>query len=376
MRKRMIIMLAIVGVLFGAIFGYKMFVAHMMMKMMSANAAPAVTVSAAKIKYQKWQPHLKAAGNSRAVQGVDVTTEIGGLVRNINFMPGAKVKKGDLLVKLNIDADVALLNSLKAAAELSKINYTRDKAQYAFQAVSKATVDADAADLKSKMAQVAQQQATLDKKIIRAPFTGRLGISAINLGQLVNPGDKIVTLQSLDPIYIDFYVPQQALAAVSVGQVITLKTDTFPDKIFSGKVTTIDSKIDPATRNVEVEATVANSQNLLVPGMFGTVEVSTGKPKHYLTLPLTAINYNPYGDFAFVVKQIGKDEKGKPILKVTQTFVTVGEERGNQVAILKGLKEGQMVVTSGVNKLKNNDTVNINNKVVPNDNPAPNEVDH
>ncbi len=373
MAQRMTVMLILLAGLFGSIFIFKTIKAYMFMKFMS-GMDQTVTVSAMEAHYEPWLPRLKATGSIRAIKGVDVTTEIAGLVRTIYFTPGADVKQGTLLVQLNIDADIAQLQSLEAAAELAKITYNRDKAQYAIHAVSKATVDNDSADLKSKNAQVAQQAATVAKKIIRAPFDGHLGICAVNPGQYVNPGDKVVTLQALNPIYVDFYLPQQALVQLKISQPIALTTDTYPGQTFTGKITTIDPKVDPATRNVAVEATMDNPKHQILPGMFGTVEITTGAPKSYLTLPQTAVSYNSYGDIVFIVKQTGKNKQGKPILTVQQSFVTVGPTRGDQVAILSGLKKGDLVVTAGQIKLRNGTQVTINNSVVPSNNPAPNPV--
>ncbi|MBN9288901.1 MAG: efflux transporter periplasmic adaptor subunit [Gammaproteobacteria bacterium 39-13] len=376
MARRMIIMLIGVGLLFGLIFGYQFFKSYMMKKYMAeAGASATVTVSTMKASPEAWQNRIRAAGSLRAVRGVDVTTELAGLVRTIQFTPGANVKQGQQLVKLNDDAEVAQLHSLEASAELARITYERDKAQYAVQAVSKQVVDNDAGNLKSLIAQVEQQRATVAKKNITAPFSGRLGINYVNPGQYVNVGDKIVTLQTLDPIYIDFYLPQQELVNIRVGQTITAVCDTYPGKTFTGKITTINPIVDTATRNVQVEATVANSKQLLLPGMFATVEVTTGKPQNYLTLPQTAISYNPYGDIAYIVREQGKNKKGEPILTVTQTFVSVGSTRGDQVAITKGINEGDIVVVAGQLKLKNGSHVKINNTVMPKNNPDPKPLD-
>jgi len=371
-KKPMIIMLICVCLLFGGIFGYQAFKAQMIKKYMSTMTAPAATVSAMAVSYQDWQPTSRAAGTLRALNGVDVTAEVNGLIRSIHFVPGAAVKAGDLLVELNSDPDVARLHALEAAADLARTVNKRDQAQYAIQAVSEATVDTSAADLKDKEAQVAQQVAVVAQKTIRAPFDGRLGVSAVNVGQYMNPGDKIVTLQALDPIYADFHMPQQALAYLAVGQSVVLTTDTYPGRTFMGKITTIDPKVDADTRNVQIEATVPNVNNELLPGMFATVEVTTGAPQRYLTVPQTAVSFNPYGEVIFVVNESGKDKDGKPKLTVAQTFVTSGDKRGDQVAIVQGLKEGQQIVTSGQLKLKNGGEVVINNQVVPNDNPNPN----
>jgi membrane fusion protein, multidrug efflux system len=371
MKKRMLIMLVGVGLLFGGIFAYKASVSYKMKKSMSAYQPPPVTVSATEVKSLVWQPQLSTVGSLRAVRGVDVTSEIAGLVQKIYFKSGDEVKEDKLLLQLNADSDIALLHSLQAAAELANTVYERDNKQYEIQAVSKATLDADAADLKVKLAQVAQQAAIVAKKSIHAPFAGKLGISTVNLGQYINPGDKIVTLQSLNLIYLDFYLPQQDLPVLSLGKQVVAKTDSYPGRTFPGKITAINPKVDTNTRNIQVEATVANPGHELLPGMYASVEVQTGATKSYLTLPQTAITYNPYGDTVFVVEKGGKGTKVKPILTVRQVFVATGPKRGDQVAILEGLKEGEVVVTSGQMKLKNGSTVIINNQIQPSNEAAP-----
>ncbi len=369
--KVMLVMLIAVCILFGGIFGFQAFKAHKMQQAMMSMAMPPVTVSAMKAAYQDWQSQAKAVGSVDAVQGVDVTTELAGMVRSIAVKPGVDVKQGELLVQLNIDTDVAQLHSLEATAELAGTVYKRDKAQFAITAVSKAVLDSDAASLKSAIAQVVEQQATIAKKTIRAPFSGRTGIQYVNEGQYINPGDKIVTLQTLDPIYVDFAMPQQVLAKLAVGQPVTITSDSYPGQIFMGKITTIDPKVDPTTRNVQVEVTLPNPRQQLLPGMFTQVTVNTGQPQRYLTLPQTAISFNPYGEIVFLIKESGKDQHGNPQYVVSQSFVTVGETRGDQVAVLSGLKEGDYVVTSGGIKLKNGSAVVVNNAVVPANNPAP-----
>jgi membrane fusion protein (multidrug efflux system) len=375
MTKRIVLMLAIVGLIFGGIFGYKAFMSAMSKKFMSARQAPPATVTAIKAASLPWQPAIKAIGSLRALRGVDVSSEIAGLVRTVHFTSGDEVKDGQVLVELNADADVALLRSLEAAADLAQTVHERDKKQFAIQAVSQATLDTDAADLKSKRAQVAQQAALVEKKTISAPFAGRLGISSVNPGQYVNPGDKLVTLQSLDSILIDFYVPQQELSRIALGQRVVVTTDSYPGRTFRGKITAINPKVDPATRNIELEATISNPGHMLLPGMYATVDVKAGVEKSYVTLPQTAVTYNPYGDTVFLVQESGKGPEGKPLLTVKQTFVDVGPTRGDQVAILSGVKEGETVVTSGQLKLKNGSTVVINNQVQPSNEAAPKPVD-
>ncbi|HVO65812.1 MAG TPA: efflux RND transporter periplasmic adaptor subunit [Syntrophales bacterium] len=374
MKKRMIIMLAVVGLVFGAIFGYKLFQAQMSKKYMASQKMPPVTVSAIKAEVHTWQPQLKAVGSLRAVRGVDVTSEISGLVRTLHFNPGDEVQVGRLLVQLNADADLAQLRSLEAAADLANTVYERDKKQFAVQAISQATLDADAADLKSKRAQVAQQKALVDKKTIRAPFAGKLGICTVNPGQYINPGDKIVTLQSLSFIYADFYLPQQELSRVSLGQTVDVASDTHPGRTFTGKITTINPKVETDSRNVQVEATISNPRHELFPGMYVSVEIKAGKEERFLTLPQATVTYNPYGETVYIIEE-GKAPDGSPLLTAKQTFVSVGPTRGDQVAVLKGIKEGDTVVTSGQLKLKPGSPVVINNQVQPANEAAPKPVD-
>jgi membrane fusion protein (multidrug efflux system) len=370
----MIIMLASLGVLFGGIFGFQAFKAHMIKKYMSANKAPLITVTTIKAEEMPWQPELKSVGSLRAVKGVDVTTEIAGLVRAVRFKSGEDVKAGELLVQLNTDSEVAQLHALQAALDLSRIVYNRDKAQFAAQAISRAQLDADAADLKSKAAQVEEEQSLIDKKTIRAPFAGRIGITTVQPGQYLNPGDKIATLQRLDPIYADFPIPEQQTPRVVLGQKIAVAADAYPSRKFHGKVSAIDPKIDPSTRNVTVEATIPNPERRLYPGMYASVTVDEGGVRNYLTLPQTAIAFNPYGATVFVVEE-GKGHDGKTMLVAKQRFVTTGLTRGDQVAVLTGIKAGDTVVTSGQIKLRSGSHVIVNNKVTPSFDAHPKPVD-
>lgn len=358
-------MIVIVGVIFGGIFGYQGFKSYMMKKYMAAAGVPAVTVSAMKAVPQEWQEQIQAVGTLRAVRGVDLANEIAGLVQSIHFKSGEDVKAGQVLLQINADADIAQLHVLTAAADLAQSVYERNKKQFQVQAISKASLDVDAADLKGKQFQVAQQTALVKKKTIRAPFAGRLGISSVNAGQYLNAGDKIVTLQALDSIYIDFFLPQQDFSRIAINQEVTVVTDTYPNVIFKGKISAINPKVDPQTRNVQVEALIANPQHKLLPGMYATVKVQAGSARRYLTLPRTAITFNPYGETVYIVEQKATAKDGKPSLSVRQTFVTLGPARGDQVAVTKGIKEGELVVTSGQLKLRNGSPVVINNQVQP-----------
>jgi len=374
MTKRMIIMLVAVGVLFGGLFGFKAFLGGVIKKSISAQGVPPQTVSTAKAQLTEWQGEFQAVGTLRAVRGADIAPELSGVITAIHFQSGQAVAAGAPLVQLNAESDLARLQSLAAAADLAQANYERDKKQLEFQAVSQAVVDADAATLKSARAQVAEQQALVNKKLVRAPFDGRLGIRAVDLGQYVNAGTKLVTLQALDPVYVDFYAPQKSLGRIALGQKIVLKTDAFQNQEFPGEVSSIDPKVDPATRNVQVRATVRNPKHALLPGMFATVVLASGGPQRFLTLPQTAVSYNPFGDTVFVVEESkGKDDK--VALVAQQKFVTTGEARGDQVAILSGIKEGDTVVTAGQIKLRSGFPVIINNSIQPTNEPAPQPKD-
>ncbi|MDA8140871.1 MAG: efflux RND transporter periplasmic adaptor subunit [Desulfobacteraceae bacterium] len=374
MIKRMIIMLVCVGLLFGGIFGYKAFVGHMIAKAMSAQRMPSVTVSTTTAQEQTWQPRIEAVGTVRAMRGVDVTTEIAGLVRDITFQSGDDVREGQVLVQLNADADRALLHSLQAEAELARTTFARDQQQFNVKAVSKATLDAAQFDLKSKEAQVAQQAAIVEKKTIRAPFSGHIGITTVNPGQYLNPGDKIATLQAYDSVYVDFLVPQQDAAQVALEQTVAAATNTYPNRSFAGTITAINPAVDPQTRNLQVEATIPNPKHELLPGMFATVQVQAGQAQQFLTLPQTAVTYNPYGETVFVVEK-KEAAQGPPELIAKQTFVTTGATRGDQVAITEGLKAGDTVVTSGQLKLKSGSPITVNNEIQPSDQAAPQPKD-
>ena len=380
MTKRMLIMLGCVLVLIAALaFGFYL---HIQQIIANSPKPEPQTVTTAVVSALEWQPQLTSVGTLTAVHGVDISSEVAGQVRKINFKSGQDVKADDVLVLLNADSDIAQLNSLQAAADLAAITLKRDQAQLIAQGVSQAQVDGDAADLKSKNALVAQQQALVAKKTIRAPFAGRLGITTTNPGQYLNPGDKIVTLQAIDPIYVDFFLPQRQVGALSIGQVVNAQSDSYENKIFHGQITAISPKVDTTTRNVQVEATIANPKHQLLPGMFANTLVDVGEKKHYLTLPQTAITYNPYGSTVFVVKPVTAKGEGNAApqsgtdLEVQQAFVTTGETRGDQVAITSGLHEGQMVVTSGQIKLKNSTRIVVDNSVQPANSPNPAPQEH
>ena len=370
--RRMTIMLCGVFLLLGLIFGFNQLKTFMIKHFIAGMGLPPATVSTMVVETAAWQPKLSSVGNVRAFRGVDLSTEIGGLVQTVPIKSGMDVKEGDLLIKLNDASDVAQLNSLKALADLAKVINERDRQQLAIQAISKNVFDTSKADAKSKQAQVEQQTALVAKKNLKAPFSGRVGIVMINPGQFVNPGDKLLTLQTLDPIFVDFNLPQSNAEQIQVGQEIVVTTDAFKDASFTGKITAVSPKVDTNTRNIQIEAQLANPDKKILPGMFANVNIKLGDEVKMLTLPQTAVTYNPYGSTVFIAKPTGKkDKQGKPALEAQQVFVTTGPTRGDQVAILKGVEEGATVVTSGQLKLKNGTPLIVNNKVLPSNSPNP-----
>ena len=372
LQRRMTIMLCGVFLLLGLIFAFNQLKTFMIKYFISGMGLPPATVSTMVITTSEWQPKLTSVGNVRAFRGVELSTEIGGLVLTVPIKSGQDVKEGDLLIKLNDVSDVAQLKSLKAMADLAIVINERDRQQLAIQAISKNVFDTSAADAKSKLAQVESQTALVAKKNLKAPFSGRVGIVSINPGQYVNPGDKLLTLQTLDPIFVDFNLPQSNAEQVQVGQEVIVTTDAFKDASFTGKITAVSPKVDTNTRNIQIEAQLANPDKKILPGMFANVNINVGEQVKLLTLPQTAVTYNPYGSTVFIAKPTGKkDKQGKPALEAQQVIVTTGTTRGDQVAILKGIEEGATVVTSGQLKLKNGTPLIINNKVQPANSPDP-----
>ena len=370
--RRMTMMLCGVFLLLGLIFGFNQLKTFMIKHFIAGMGLPPATVSTLVVTTSEWQPKLTSVGNVRAFRGVDLSTEVGGLVATVPVKSGQDVKEGELLIKLNDASDVAQLNSLKALADLAKVINERDRQQLAIQAISKNVFDTSAADAKSKQAQVEQQTALVAKKNLKAPFSGRVGIVSINPGQYVNSGDKLLTLQTLDPIFVDFNLPQNNAEQIQVGQAVEVTTDAFKDASFTGKITAVSPKVDTNTRNIQVEAQLANPDKKILPGMFANVNIKLGDQVKLPTLPQTAVTYNPYGSTVFLAKPTGKkDKQGKDALEAQQVFVTTGATRGDQVAILKGIDEGATVVTSGQLKLKNGTPLIINNQVQPANSPNP-----
>lgn len=367
MAAALIVVVLLVALVVGGVFGWQAFAGSFFKKFMAQAAAAPQTVSTVTAAKTSWQRQIHAIGTLRAVRGADLSAQASGVVDTIEFDSGNDVPAGKVLLRLRPNDDYAKLDQLEAAAELASQTLKRDQEQFAAQAISQAVIDTDVSNLKAARAQVVAQRALIEEKIVKAPFAGRLGIRQVDLGQYLAAGTAIVTLQALDPMLIDFFVPQQALSAVRPGQAVSASVDAFPGVAFPGIVESINSKVDSASRNVQVRASFRNADRQLVPGMFATVAIDAGEAASEITLPQTAITYNPYGDTVFVLQHPtggGRDT-------VQQRFVTLGDTRGDQVAVLSGVAPGDVVVSAGQMKLRNGTAVVINNAVQPTDAPRP-----
>ncbi|HET9034459.1 MAG TPA: efflux RND transporter periplasmic adaptor subunit [Dokdonella sp.] len=372
-RKRMIIMIFLVGGFLAVLIGWNFFQSYMGKKYAENAPVPAQTVTSAKVVSLPWQPEQSSVGTLRAAQGADLAFDVGGIVTTVSVKSGSEVKKGQLLIELNADDLIAQRRQLEANAALLKVNLDRARQQLAYKGISQADFDSAEASYKAAQAGVNQQQALIDKRQLRAPFSGRVGIVSLTPGSYVKSGDVVLTLQQLDPAFVDLNIPQDKLAEVKVGQTVVLSLESMPDRPFLGAITAISPKLDVATRNAKVEASVPNSEKLLTPGMFANVAIQVGEEKPYLTLPQSAITFNPYGETVFLVKRSGKkDAEGKPAKPTAQSaFVTTGSKRGDQIAVLSGVKEGDEVVTSGQLKIKNGTPLIIDNSILPPNDAAP-----
>ena len=369
MAVALLIVVLFIVLIVGGVFGWQAFVGSFFKKFMEQAASAPQTVSTVTAANTAWQSQVRAIGTLRAVRGADLSAQAAGVVDSIEFDSGNDVPAGKVLLKLRPNDDFAKLDQLEAAAELAAQTLKRDQEQFTAQAVSQAVIDTDVSTVKAARAQVVAQRALIDEKIVKAPFAGRLGIRQIDLGQYLAAGTTVVTLQALDPILIDFYVPQQALREVRPGQAISANVDTFPGVAFPGVIESINSKVDPASRNVQVRASFANADHRLVPGMFASVAIDAGAATNEITLPQTAITYNPYGNTVFVVEH--GTSGGKTRDTVQQRFVKLGETRGDQVAVLSGIAPGDVVVSAGQMKLRNGTAIAVNNTVQPTDQPKP-----
>ena len=372
---RFLLVILFLGLVGGGLYAFQQFKAGILKQVVKGITSQLPTVATGKATLQGWQQRLEATGTLRASRGVDLAAEIAGIVEEQHIVSGTDVPANTLLLRLRPNDDDAKLEQLQAAAELANTNLQRDMKQVKAQAVAQATVDNDASVLRSAKAQVSAQQRVMAEKIVRAPFAGRLGIRQVDQGQYLAAGSMIVTLQALDPIFMDFYLPQQALGDVRIGQTVALQADSFPGRSFAGEITAVNAKVDTASRMVQVRASLHNPKEELLPGMFATVSVAVGTPQQQITIPQAAVSYNPYGSLVYVVHEGTADASGKKTLTVTQQFVTTGDTRGDQVTIVKGLAAGDTVVTAGQIKLRNNIPVLVDNAVKLPDDAHPVPVD-
>lgn len=356
MIKRFIIVLAALIVVFGGIFGWKAFVGMKMAEFMSRPRPPAV-VASAKVQSQTWQPYLRTVGSLTARNGVEVSSQVDGQVRAIDFESGQSVKKGDVLVQLDDTVDQAALRGLIAEQQLAEVEFRRQSRLLKQRSTSQSAYDTAQANLNKAKAAVEAERARLAHMAVRAPFSGALGIRQIDLGQYLKAGNPIVSLQALDPIYVDFSLPERYLSKLSKQQQVLVTVQAFPKMTFDGKITAISADVQKATRNVQVRATLANPDQKLRPGMFAEVRVVMPAREGVLTVPRTAITYNPYGDAVFVI-----EHKDGTLIAMNRQVET-GDARDGQVEIVKGLKAGEEVVAAGQVKLRNGAPVKINNSV-------------
>jgi membrane fusion protein (multidrug efflux system) len=344
---------------------------------MAQNAAfvpPPEAVTTIVAKSENWPTTLNVIGTAAAVQGVMVSADLPGIVSNITFDSGASVQEGDVLVQLDTKQERAQLAAVEATRDLASLNFERMKGLVGEGAITRAEYDRAAAEQKETAAKVEEIRAMIERKTIRAPFSGVLGIRQVNLGQYLSPGNVVVSLQSLDPIYVNFGVPQQESGKVAVGRNVLVRLENVAGAEFRGRVNAINAVVDETTRNIQVQATLSNPGKSLRPGMFVQTEVVMGAGNGIVTLPGSAISYAPYGDSVFIVTDL-KDPQGKTYRGVRQQFVKLGPSRGDQIAVVSGVKSGEEVVTSGVFKLRNGAAVSIDNKVQPSNKKAPKPED-
>ena len=322
----------------------------------------------------EWSNTLDAVGSIAPIQGVTLSADLPGVVAKVAFNSGAHVPEGQVLVQLDTRQEQAQLASAQAQLDLAKVNLDRAQKLFDQKAIAQSDFDLANAQYKSAEAAVGQAQASIDRKTIRAPFAGVTGIRQVNLGQYVNSGDAIVTLQAMDAVFMNFSVPQQDFRALTLGSTVDATVEGSKDSVFHGKVTAIDPVVNDATRNVSVQATFPNPRGELKPGMYATVRVVVGEGQPIVSLPSSAINYAPYGNSVFILEDM-KGPDGKTYRGVRQQFVKLGRAMGDQVAILGGVKAGDEVATSGVFKLRPNAAVKVNNTVIPSDSTAPKPAD-
>ncbi len=329
-------------------------------RQVQAAGFPAAVIAATEVKQEQWLPRLSAVGSLVATHGIRVSSEVNGIVSSIAFQSGGFVEKGQELIRLDVEVDEAELKALKADRRLAEVQYNRSRDLFSKKALSKSQLDEAKARFDAADARVYGQQAIINRKIIRAPFSGRLGIRQIDLGEYLEAGNPIVSLQALDPVHVDFSLPERYINSLQAGQTVLLKLDALPGEQFKGEISAIDSGVDTGTRTLKVRATLPNKESKMRPGMFAQVEVITGEPQTVLTLPRTAISFNTYGNFVFVINDT---DQGKT---VKRTAVEIGEVRDGRV-VVNNLSAGTQVVRTGLVKLRDGAPVKIDNQVKLND---------
>ena len=375
MIRKILLAVFIVLAVVGGLAGVKALQIKKLISDGKSYVQPPESVSSAVVREEKWQGTLTAIGSIMAVQGVTITPEISGLVREITFESGAVVSQSNLLVRLDTSLEEAQLRALEAQEELARLNLARERTLRSQNMVSQANLDAAEATLKQAQGTADATRATIQKKTIRAPFAGRLGIRLVNLGQYLDTGKPIVSLQSLTPVYANFSLPQQDLAQLKTGMSVRVTTDTYPGRVFDGTLTAINPELDQTTRSVGLQATFANADQLLRPGMFARAEVLLAEEQPLLVIPATSVLSAPYGDSVYVIEcKPGKDS-GKSQLVVRQQFVRTGRARGDYVSVESGLKVGERIVSAGIFKLRNGMSVTESKELVPKSDLAPHPSD-
>ena len=365
MKKPVILATLGLIVIVGALAGTKALQIRAMVSQGKQFVPPPEVVTSTSVRAESWESSLSTVGSIDAVQGVTVTAEMTGKVENIAFAAGSRVSSGDLLVQQDISVEQAQLRAAEALSELARINFERSKTLLPNNAIARSEYDSAQSQLAEALAQVDNMRAQIAKKTIRAPFAGRLGIRQINLGQILSEGQAIVTLQSLGPVFVNFLLPQQQLAKIRPGLQVRVVSDALPGQVTTGKITAMESEVDSATRNIRVQALLANPDDQLRAGMFAGVTVVLPKTEDVLTIPATAVLYAPYSDSVFVIEE-KKDEADASAGKIVrQQFVTLGEKRGDFIVVTAGLSVGDTIVSTGVFKLRNGQNVVVDNKLAP-----------
>ena len=371
MFKKLLIAVVLIAVVAGALFLIKKDQFEAMGAAQAGMVMPPETVTATAAKEQNWETNITATGSVVAVQGVTVSAEIAGKVVKIAFEAGSTVASGDLLVQLDTSTEEAQLHAAEAGASLAKLNLARGKELLAKNTMAQSELDNVDAQAKQADAQLEGIRAAIAKKNIKAPFAGRLGLRLVNLGQNLKEGDAIASLQTLDPIYVNFSLPQQRLAELAVGGIVRVTSDAAPGEILEGKISAVNPDVDAVTRNVRVQATLTNAGDKLRPGMFATVTVVLTNKENVRVIPASAVLYAPYGDTVFVIDEKKNEKSGKTEKILRQQIVRLGTARGDLVAVVAGLKEGELIVTSGVFKLRPGEAVVIDNTLAPDAQLAP-----